>query len=106
MLKYFFKIKFIVAIVKIFLVVLGLSCCARVFSSCTERGCLLDVMGRLLIAMASFAAKYRLSGARASVVAACGLSRCIVRALESRLSSCGAQGSATPPHVESSQTRD
>ena len=69
-------------------------------------GCLLDVVGRLLIAMASFAAKYRRSGARASVVAVCGLSSCIVRALESGLSSCGAQGSATPPHVESSQTRD
>ena len=69
-------------------------------------GCLLDVVGRLLIAMASFAAKYRHSGAWASVVAVCGLSSCIVQALESGLSSCGAQGSATPPHVESSQTRD
>ena len=45
-------------------------------------------------------------GSRASVVAARGLSSCGLRALESRLSSCGAVvGLVAPRHVGSSRTR-
>ena len=55
----------------LFLAAFGLRCCARAFSSCGERGLL--------------------CGARASVVVARGLSSCSSRALEHRLSSCGAR---------------
>ena len=44
-------------------------------------------------------------GTRASVVVAPGLSSCGSRALECRLSSCGAQGLVAPRHVGSSRAR-
>ena len=40
--------------------VLGLHCCARAFSSCSEWGLLFIVVRRLLIAMASLAAQHGL----------------------------------------------
>ena len=70
--------------------VLGLCCCVRAFSSCGERGLLFIAMHRLLIEVASLVAEQGFLGARASVVAARGLSSCGSRALERRLS-CGTQ---------------
>ena len=54
----------------LFLAVLGLCCCVQAFSSSSERGLLFVVVRGLLIAVAS---------------------RCGTRALERRLSSCGAR---------------
>ena len=42
------------------LAALGFCCCVWAFFNCGEGGHLLVVVGRLLIVMASFAAKYRL----------------------------------------------
>ena len=72
-----------------FLAALGLHCCVRVFSSCGEWGLLFAVVHELLIAVASHCGAQAL-GARASVVAAHGLSSCGMRALEhGDFSSCG-----------------
>ena len=58
---------------------LGLRCCMRAFSSCSERGLLFIVVHRLLIAVASHCGGFSCCGAWAlgtwaSVVVACGLS--------------------------------
>ena len=74
----------------LFLAVLGLRCCAQAFSSCGERGLLFVVVCGLLIEVASLCCGARALGAQASVVVASGLSSCGSRALELRLSSCGA----------------
>ena len=50
----------------LFLAVLGLRCCARAFSSCSEQGLLFIEVHRLLFAVASLVAEHRLTG---SVVA-------------------------------------
>ena len=71
---------------------LGLRCCAQAFSSCGEWGLLFVVVHGLLIAVASLCGAWTL-GMQASVVVACGLSSCSSRALEHRLSSCGARAS-------------
>ena len=100
-----------------FLAALGLCCCAWAFSSCSKWGLLLVAVHGLLIVVASLVAEHGLQhadfsscstqaqqlqhmGPRAcglqqlrlvgSVVVACGLSSCGSRALEHRLSSCGA----------------
>ena len=70
---------------------LGLRCCARAFSSCGEWRLLFVVVHGLLIAVASLCCGAWDLGTRASVVAARGLSSCSSRALERRLSSCGAR---------------
>ena len=69
-------------LINLFLAALGLRCCVQVFSSCGERA---SHCGGFSCCGA------RTLGARASVVAACGLSSCGSRALECRLSSCGAR---------------
>ena len=43
-----------------FLVVLGLRCCARAFSSCSEQGLLFVAVRGLLIAVASFVVEHGL----------------------------------------------
>ena len=53
---FFFKNKFIY----LFLAVLGLHCCVRAFSSCSERGLLFVAVCMLLIAVASLVAEYGL----------------------------------------------
>ena len=68
---------------------LGLRYCAWAFSSCGERGLLFVAVHRLLIVLASRCRAQAL-GVQASVVVAHGLSSCGLRALEHRLSSCGA----------------
>ena len=75
----FLKIYFIY----LFLAALGLRCCVRAFSSCRERGLLFAVVCGLLIAVASLVAS---TGPRCV-----GFSSCGTRALERRLSSCGAR---------------
>ena len=52
----FFNIYFIY----LFLVALGIRCCAWAFSSCSEQGLLFVAVHRLLIAVASLAAEHRL----------------------------------------------
>ena len=59
----------------LFLALLGLHCCARAFSSCSERGLLFVVVQGLLIAVASRCGAWAL-GTQASVVVARGLSSC------------------------------
>ena len=72
------------------MVVLGHCCCAQAFSSCGERGLLFVAVCGLLIAVASLCCRAWALGAWASVVVPCGLSSSSSRALEHRLSSCGA----------------
>ena len=55
----FFLYKFIYFIY-LFLAALGLHCCARAFSSCSEQGLLIVAVHRLLIAVASLVAEHRL----------------------------------------------
>ena len=52
---------FLIFKIYLFLVALGLRCCARAFSSCSESGLLLVVVCGLLIAVASLVAEHRLS---------------------------------------------
>ena len=63
---------------------------ARAFSSCGECGLLFVGVRGLLIAVASHCRAWAL-GTWASVVAARGLTSCGSRAVEHRLSSCGAR---------------
>ena len=65
----------------LFLAALGLHCCMRAFSSCSEQGLLFVAVCGLLIAVASLVAEHTLQ--------ARGLSSCGSWALELRLSSCG-----------------
>ena len=74
----------------LFLAALGLHCCASAFTSCGERGLLFVEVRGLLIVVASRCGAWAL-GTQASVVVAQGLSSCGTRALERRLSSCGAR---------------
>ena len=59
---------------------LGLRCCTRAFSSCSERGLLFVAVRGLLIVVASLCCGAWALGLRASVVVACGLSSCGARA--------------------------
>ena len=71
--------------------VLGLRCCVWASSSCSERGATLLFVMRGLHCGGFSCCGARALGMRASTVVACGLSSCGSRALERRLSSCGAQ---------------
>ena len=87
----FFFSSFINLFIYLFiLAALGLRCCTRAFSGCSEPGLLFVAVCRLLIAVASRCGAWAL-GARVSVVVAHRLSSCGSQALELRLSSCGAQ---------------
>ena len=83
---FFFKEIFIYSC----LAALGLHCCAWAFSSCGERGLRFVAEHGLLTAVASHC-RARALGVWASVDVARGLSSCGSRALEHRLSSCGAR---------------
>ena len=85
---YLFIFKFL--FIYLFLAALGLRCCARVFSSCSERGLLFVAVHRLLIAVASRCVA-RALGTWTSGVVARGVRSCGSRSLEHRLSSCGAR---------------
>ena len=82
---------FIYLFVYLFLAVLGLCCCAQAFSSCGERGATLRCGARASHYRGFSCCGARALGAWASVVVVCGLSSYGSRALEHRLSSCGAQ---------------
>ena len=75
----------------VFWAALGLCCCARAFSSCSERGLLLVAVRGLLIAVAGLCCGARALDAQASIVVAQRLSSCGSWALEHRISSCGAR---------------
>ena len=49
-----------ILLLSLFLAVLGLRCCARVFSSCGERGLLFIAVHRLLIVVASLVVEHGL----------------------------------------------
>ena len=87
---FFNKFIYFIILFLFYLAALGLCCCARAFSICGERGLLFLAVHGLLIGMASRCGA-RALGVRASVVVARGLCSCGSRALERRLSSCGAQ---------------
>ena len=62
MIYYFFKqiLKIIYLFIYLFLAALGLRCCARVFSSCGERGLLFVAVHGLLVVVASLVAEHGL----------------------------------------------
>ena len=66
----------------------GSSLLCQLFSNCGQWGHSV-AKNRLLIAVASLVAELGLSGLRASVVVAHGLSSCSSQTLEHRLNSCG-----------------
>ena len=70
-------------LIYLFLVVLGLRCCVRAFSSCSERGLLFVAVCGFLIGVTSLVAEHSLDGSCA------GFCRCGSQAVERRLSSCG-----------------
>ena len=74
---------FITIFIYLFLAALGLRCCTRAFSNCSERGLLFVAVLGLLIAVASLVVEHGLW--------VCGLSNYGSQALECRLSSCGAR---------------
>ena len=59
-----------------FFSVLGLRCCMRAFSSCSEQGLLFVAVRGFLIAVASLVVGHRPQSAQASVVVALALSSC------------------------------
>ena len=74
----------------LFLAALGLCCCTLAFSSCGERGLLL--VGVQASHCGGFSLLQNMAlGVWASVVVARGLNSCGSRALECRLSGCGAR---------------
>ena len=76
----------------LFLVSLGLHCCARAFSNCSEQGLLSSYSVQASHCSGFSCCSAWAPGSQASVAVAYGLSGCGSRALEHRLSSCGAQG--------------
>ena len=95
---WFFLSFFLACLLACLLAVLGLRCCPRAFSSCSEWGLLfvavhrhLVAVHRHLIVVAFLCCRARAPGAQASVVVACRLSSCDTRALERRPNSCGAR---------------
>ena len=56
----FLKTRFIYIFIYLFLAALGLCCCARTFSSCSERGLLFIAVHWLLIAVASLLVEHEL----------------------------------------------
>ena len=75
----------------LFLAALGLRCCARAFSNCSERGLLFIAVCQLLIEAASLAVEHGLQACGLQQLAARGLSSGGSRAVERRLSSCDAR---------------
>ena len=57
---YLFFINVFIFIYLLFLAVLGLHCCVRAFSSCSEQGLLFVVVRGLLIVVASLVVEHRL----------------------------------------------
>ena len=92
--NFFFKVSLFFNLFILFyllLSVLGLCCCARAFSSCSERGLLFVAVRRLLIVVASLVEEHRLQACGLQQLWHAGFSSCGSRALEHRLSSCGSR---------------
>ena len=93
-----FVFVFFYKFIYLFLAVLGLCCCARAFSRCSEGG-------YSSLRCAGFSLQWLLllwsTGSRHV-----GFSSCVSWALERTLSSGGVWGLVAPQHVGSSQTRD
>ena len=51
---------FLICLIYLFLAALGLRCCTRAFSSCSEQGLLFVAVHRLLIAVASLVTEHGL----------------------------------------------
>ena len=81
----------------LFVVVLGLRCCAQVFSSCSKWVLLLVAVPRTSHCNVFSCYKAQTLGTEASVVVAHQLSSCSVQPLERRLSSCDAHGLSCSP---------
>ena len=77
---------FIYLFIYLFLSALGLCCCARAFSSCSDRGLLFVVVNRLLIVVSSLVAEHRFQVHGLQQL--CHTGSVVVT---HRLSSCGAQ---------------
>ena len=83
---FFFFINLFIYLILKFLAAFGLRCCARGFSSCSERGLLFVVVHGLLLLRSTGSRR-----AEDSVTVARKLSCCDSQALELRLSSCATQ---------------
>ena len=81
----------------LFLAVLGLRCCMRAFSSCSERRLLFVAVRGLLIAVASLAAEHRLQ--------VCRLQQLWLMSSRVQAQQLGHTDLVAPRHVGSSQTR-
>ena len=79
----------------LFMAALGLHCCAQAFSSCGERGLLLVVVHRLLIAVASLVAEHGLQ--------ACGVQQLWLAGSRAQAQQLWRKGLVAPRHVGSSR---
>ena len=84
---FFFKLIYFIYLL---LDALGLHCCARAFSSCGEQGLLFVAVQGLLIVVASLV-EHGIQARGLQQLWHAGSSSCGLRALECRLSSCGAR---------------
>ena len=96
-LKYMIFYKFINVFIYLFLVALGLCCCARAFSSCGERGLLFVVVHRVFPAVASPVAEHGLQ--------ARGLKQLWLTGSRAQAQQLWSTGLVAPLHVGSSRTR-
>ena len=88
---FFFCFTEILFIYFLFLAALGLCCCAWVFYSCGEQGLLFIALHGLLVVVASLVAEHGLQVHGLQQLWHVSFSSCGSRALERRLSSCGAR---------------
>ena len=95
---YYFFLIFKIYLFILFWAVLGLHCCARAFSSCGEWGPLFIAVRGLLTVVSSLVAEHRLQ--------VHGLQQLWLAGSRAQAQQLWSLGSATPPHVGSSQTRD
>ena len=89
-----------------FLIVLGLCCCMRTFSSCGEQGLLSGCYLWASHCSDVSCCRAQALGAWASGVAACGLGSCSYPRWLQCVDHCGPQAQLFPMHVEPSYTRD
>ena len=98
-------IQYILFFLNLFLAVLGLHCCARAFSSCSEWRLLFVAVCGLLIAVASLCCRALALGVQASVVVACGLQQLWLTGSRAQAQQLQRTGLVVLWHVGSSQTR-
>ena len=86
---FFYKFIYLIYLIYLFLAALGLHCCTRAFSCCSEWGLLLVAVRGLLIVVASLVVEHGLQVHGLQQLWHIGFSSCGSRALEHRLGSCG-----------------